>query len=212
MVSAANAGTIKVDRTELAEVQRRLSQGDFSVGDQIALVVAGEPAMTKSYSVEPGPSIALPDIPTISLYGVLRSELQTYLTTELSRYLRNPDVQATSLIRVAMFGGIGNPGFYHMSPNLSLSDAIMSAGGPSQNADMGKIEIKRGDEKLLDKKAVSAALIAGETLDRLNLHGGDAIDVGTKKTLGSHVLSGIIYLGAVAAAVLSIQRLTGNSR
>ena len=210
LVNAENAGTIKVDRKELAEIQRRLTQGDFAVGDQVALTVAGEPTLTATFSIEPGPSITLPDIPTISLYGVLRSELETFLTTELSRYLRNPDVKATSLIRVAMFGGIGNPGFYHLSPNLTLSDAIMSAGGPRTDADMGKIEIKRGDEKILDKKAVSAALTAGETLDRLNLHGGDAIDVGTKKTLGSHFLSGIIYLGAVATAIIAIQRLTGK--
>ncbi len=210
LVSAANAGTIKVDRRELEEVQRRLTQGDFSVGDQIALTVAGEPTLTATFQVEPGPSLVLPDIPTISLYGALRSELETFLTTELSRYLRNPDVKAMSLIRIAMFGGIGNPGFYHLSPNLTLSDAIMSAGGPATNADMGKIEVKRGEEKILDRKATTKAITTGETLDRLNLHGGDTIDIGTKKGLGSHFLTGIIYLGAVATAILAIQRLTGR--
>ena len=66
LVSAANAGTIKVDRRELEEVQRRLTQGDFSVGDQIALTVAGEPTLTATFQVEPGPSLVLSEQETAS--------------------------------------------------------------------------------------------------------------------------------------------------
>ena len=210
MVDMAEAGSVRMHRTEYDEIQRRLTQGDFSVGDQISLAVAGELTLTGSFPVDPGPSLSLPDIPAISLHGVLRSEIETHLTTELSRYLRNPDVEAASLMRIAMFGNVGNPGFYHLSPNLTLSDAIMSAGGPTATADMGRIEIKRGDEKIVDKKAVSVAITQGMTLDRLNLQGGDAIQVGQKKTLGNHVLNSIIYLGAAATAIIAIQRLTGR--
>lgn len=210
MVDMAEAGSVRMHRTEYDAIQRRLIEGDFSTGDQITLIVAGEPTLSATFPVDPGPSLLLPDIPVISLYGVLRSEIATHLTTELSRYLRNPDVKATSLMRIAMFGNVGNPGFYHFSPNLTLSDAIMSAGGPTTSADMGKIEIKRGKEEIVDKKAATIAITQGMTLDRLNLQGGDAIDIGTKKTMGSHIANAIIYLGAVALAVLSIQRLTGR--
>lgn len=56
--------------------------------------VAGQGNLTGSFQVESGSSVHLPDIPAGSLSGVLRSEIETYLRTELSRYLRNPDVTA----------------------------------------------------------------------------------------------------------------------
>lgn len=210
MVDMADAGSVRIPRTEYDAMQRRLTEGDFSTGDQITLIVFGEPNLSATFPVDPGPSLLLPDIPAISLYGVLRSEIETHLVTELSRYLRNPDVNATSLMRIAMFGEVGNPGFYHFSPNLTLSDAIMSGGGLTKTANMGKIEIKRGDEKILDNKAVTVAITQGVTLDRLNLQGGDAINVGKTTGLGRHFLNGIIYMGAVATAVIAIQRLTGR--
>lgn len=209
-IDLAAAGSVKLKNSEYQEIQRRLTQGDFSTGDQISLTVSGEPTLTGTFPVEPGPSLILPDLPAISLHGVLRSELQQHLTIELSRYLRNPDVRATSLMRIAMFGSVGNPGFYHLSPNMTLSDAIMSAGGPTTSADMGKVEIKRGNDKILDKKATTVAITQGVTLDRLNLQGGDAINIGKQTSMGRHVLNGIIYFGAVATAILAIQRLTGR--
>lgn len=210
MADLAVAGSIRLHKREYDEIQRRLTQGDFSVGDQISLTVTGEPTLTGSFTVEPGPSLRLSEIPTISLYGVLRSELETHLTSELSRYLRNPDVGATSLMRIAMFGAIGNPGFYHLSPNMSLSDAIMSAGGPAGTADMGKIVIRRGDQELYDKKAVTQALTAGTTLDRMNLHGGDAVDIGSSGSLIGGIGRVLLVVGGLAAAILAITALTSR--
>lgn len=207
MVDMAAAGSIRLRQREYDEIQRRLTQGDFSIGDQISLTVAGEPTLTKSFQVEPGPSLRLPDIPAISLYGVLRSEIETHLRTELSRYLRNPDVKATSLMRIAMFGAVGNPGFYYLSPNVSLSDAIMSAGGPAGTADMGKIVIRRGDQKIYEKQEVTMALTAGTTLDRMNLQGGDAVDIGTTSPLIGKVGRVLLAVGALAGSILAINRL-----
>lgn len=207
MVDMAEAGSVRMRRTEYDEIQRRLTQGDFAVGDQIFLTVAGEPTLTGSFQVEPGPSLRLPDIPAISLYGVLRSEIETHLGTELSRYLRNPDVQATSLMRISMFGAVGKPGFYHFSPNMTLSDAIMSAGGPTAIADMGKVVIRRGGQEIYGKKDVVQAVTAGTTLDRMNLHGGDAVEIGTKSPLIGKVGRVILAVGALAGSILAINAL-----
>ncbi len=88
------------------EIERRLSSGDFSIGDQISLQVIGESSLTGTFSVTPGPAISLPNIPTISLAGVLRSELEEHLTENLSLYVKDPELQVTSLMRIAMFGAV----------------------------------------------------------------------------------------------------------
>ena len=191
------------------EVERRLRDGDFSIGDQITVEVAGVPSLNGTFSVTPGPSLELPDIPAISLAGILRSELEEHLTERLSAYVRNPDVSATTLMRIAMFGALGAPGFYHLSPNLTLSDAIMSAGGPVETADMRKVVIRRGDQQIYDRNQVTQAITAGTTLDRMNLRGGDAVDVGTAGgSLIGTVGRVILAAGALAIAILSIQNLT----
>lgn len=209
MRDLVRSGSLKMNSKELMEIERRLSSGDFSIGDQISLQVIGESSLSDTFTVAPGPSISLPDIPSISLAGVLRSELDDHLTEELSVYVRNPEVHSTSLMRIAMFGAVGAPGFYHLSPNLTLSDAIMSAGGPGPNADMGKVVIRRGDQQIYGKKEVTLALTAGTTLDRLNLHGGDAVDVGVRgSSLIGTVGRVILAAGGLAIAVLAIKNLT----
>jgi len=207
----SRSGSVTISSRELMEVERRLREGDFSIGDQIMLQVAGVATLSGTFSVTPGPSLDLPDIPTISLAGVLRSELEDHLVEQLSRYVRDPDIRATSLMRIAMFGAVGAPGFYHLSPNLTLSDAIMSAGGPAGTADMGKVVIRRGNQEIYGKKEVTTALTAGTTLDRMNLHGGDAVDVGMAGgSLIGNVGRVILVLGALAASVLSIGALTSR--
>jgi protein involved in polysaccharide export with SLBB domain len=207
----ARAGSVKISSTELMEVERRLREGDLSIGDQIMLEVTGVPSLNGTFTVTPGPSLDLPDIPTISLAGILRSELEEHVTENLSQYVRNPEVRATTLMRIAMFGAVGRPGFYHLSPNLTLSDAIMNAGGPIATADMGKVVIRRADEEIHGKKEVAQAITAGTTLDRMNLHGGDAVDIGT--TSGAFIGKigrVILVLGGLAASILSINALLGN--
>jgi len=207
----ARAGSVTITSRELMEIERRLQDGDFSIGDQIMLQVAGVPALSGTFTVSPGPSLDLPDIPTISIAGLLRSELEGHLTESLSRYVRDPHIRVSSLMRIAMFGAVGAPGFYHLSPNLTLSDAIMSAGGPAATADMSKVVIRRGDQEIYGKKETTTALTAGTTLDRMNLHGGDAVDIGAA---GGSLIGGIgrviLVLGGLAGSILAISALVSN--
>jgi len=208
MRDLSRAGSLSISSQDLMEIERRLRDGDFSIGDQIMLQVAGVPSLTGTFTVTPGPSLELPDIPTLSIAGVLRSELEEHLAEHLSRYVRDPDIRVSSLMRIAMFGAVGAPGFYHLSPNLSLSDAIMSAGGPAPTADMSKVVIRRGNQQIFGKNEVTTALTAGTTLDRMNLHGGDAVDIGaTGGNLIGTIGRVILVLGGLAASILSINAL-----
>jgi hypothetical protein len=104
---------IAQDEAEL--IRARLTDGDFQVGDQVVLTVAGQPLLTATFPVSSGRVILLPDIGEVSVAGLLRSELQEGLTTRLAKYIRNPEVYAKSQIRLGIFGEITNPG-YHTIP------------------------------------------------------------------------------------------------
>ncbi|MGD2046543.1 MAG: hypothetical protein PVH96_10000, partial [Gemmatimonadota bacterium] len=57
-------------RADAEAIRGRLTDGDFRVGDRIALSVQGEPSLPDTIPVQPGPMIALPLFGEISLHGV----------------------------------------------------------------------------------------------------------------------------------------------
>ena len=187
-------------------IRTRLSQGDFRVGDRIQVQVAGENwndqstgaiappravaptpgapgvptaanAAGPTFAVQAGPSVKFPNIPVISLSGVLRSELEEHLTQELSRYIRDPDVTAQSLIRVSVFGSVGSPGFYYPGAEQNVGDVIMLAGGPATDANYSEIRVLRGNERLWSGDELQTQMAQGRTLDQLNFLAGDIIEV-----------------------------------
>src|SRR5438105_234785 len=93
------------------QVRTRLAEGDFHVGDRIALAVEGESTLTNNFPVSSGRQLILPNIGTIPLQGVLRYDLSDYLTSRLRQFLRDPRVRARALIRVERTGAVSKQGF-----------------------------------------------------------------------------------------------------
>lgn len=207
----AQAATDNATRTRLmnqaAAIRERLRNGDFEVGDRIAIVVSGDSAMSDTAVVRTGQVIQLRNLPDIPLKGVLHSELQSYLTTQLAKYLRNPAVQVTPLVQVAIVGAVAKPGFYSMPADVTLSDAIMTAGGPTQTAELDKTVIKRDDKDRFSNKVVQRALTSGLTLDQLGVRAGDQIVVAEKgKTDWVDVLRVGAILASVTVGVIALTR------
>jgi len=162
-------------RAQADLIRERLSAGDFRPGDQIALVIeGGETVQWDTLSVEAGLVVNVPTLGPIGLQGVLRSELQTHLLTEIARFIQSPIVRAHALVRVSVLG-VGRPGFYTIPADLPLSDAVMLAGGPAAGADPGEIRIERGQEVLWSVEDLLVPVADGLTLDELGLQAGDRI-------------------------------------
>jgi protein involved in polysaccharide export with SLBB domain len=160
----------------LERIRQRLQHGDFQAGDRIIVRIRGE-NLPDSVLVEPGPLINLPLIGQISLEGVLRAELEEYLTRELGRFIQAPVARATSTIRLLVQGAVGRPGFYVLPATVLLSDVVMAAGGPAPNADLDNMRIERGDQIILSPEATRPAVVAGRSLDQLNLQAGDEVQI-----------------------------------
>ena len=191
---------------EIATIQDRLSNGDFAVGDRIVLSVAGQAALTDTFTVREGQILRLPTLSDVSLHGVLRSELQGHLYAEISRFLRDPVVRSGSLVRLSILGAVVRPGFYALPADMLVSNAIMTTGGLASNANPNRTEIKRGGQVIWPSDAVASAIRNGSTIDQLNLRAGDEIDVGEKK--GSFLTVGLPILGALVGVVTIVVLLT----
>jgi protein involved in polysaccharide export with SLBB domain len=189
---------------QAATIRTRLRDGDFDVGDRVFLTIHTDTMVNDTVVVRAGRMIRLPNLPDISLQGVLRSELQDYLTTQLTRYIKRPEVQTTSLVRVAVMGAVSKPGFYQLPADIALADAIMIAGGPTGNADVDRTQVKRGNDVVYSSTLLGQEVAKGATLDQLNIRPGDQILIGEKHHTNWALIASIVGItaGLVSTAVV----------
>jgi protein involved in polysaccharide export with SLBB domain len=173
----------------------------FQIGDRILLHVEGDSALSDTFTVVAGPAVRLPNIGEISLASVPRSDLESYLARELSRFIKDPVVHARALIRVSVVGEVARPGFYAVPIDLVLPDALMLAGGATQAGRVDRMRILRGTASLLDGDRLQAAIARGATLDQLGVQAGDRLQVpGQRDPESTWRIMGII-VGTLATAI-----------
>ncbi|NOT07147.1 MAG: polysaccharide biosynthesis/export family protein [Gemmatimonadales bacterium] len=209
--SPGYSGRIKdAKRREIALLRGRLTDGDLRPGDRVIISVQGEPTLSDSFTVSPNRTILLPAVGEISVRGVLRSETENHVKTEIQKYLRNPVVHVQTTVRLSFLGQVTRPGFYQIAPDVMLGDAIMAAGGPNQGSDPTKSRVERAGKEIVTREGFAQALTAGKTIDQLSLAAGDEILIGGSRTVrvgGSGFFSVIL---PVITAALSLGYLAGQ--
>lgn len=193
----AAANLQPLPQREIALIRSRLIEGDFQIGDQVSLRVQGQQDLTNNFSVVAGPegvALRLPLIGDVPLRGVLRSEIEGHLRNEIGRFIRDPVVHARAMIRLSVFEGVGQPGFYPVAAEDLLTDVLMAAGGPSAGAQLDKVRIERGKDRIWEGEALQRAITEGRTLDQLNLLAGDRVIVPVR---GERGWLTIVQMGAL---------------
>jgi len=163
-----------------ALIRTRLEAGDFQTGDRIVIRVEGEAQLTDTFVVSNGPQLDLPQVGTVSLQGVLRSELKSRLQTHFVKFLRDPVVVVQSLVRLLVDGEVTRPGYYSAAPQQALADVITQAGGFTQRAKAGDMRVERGATPIWSGTRLRDAMGLGYSIDQLNLRAGDRLFVPTR--------------------------------
>lgn len=194
---------------EAANIRERLIEGDFYVGDEIDIRIGGDTtAFGGLQQVKPGRVLSLSGLPEIPLRGVLRSELEAFLTDQMRRFFREPEVKARPLIRLTIMGGVGQPGFHQLDAEMLLSDALTAAGGISNTTDLARSKILRDDQEIVGGEEFARGITDGVSLDQLNLRAGDVIEVGTvSKTNWLTTTRTILAIPAIIVSIYGIGKL-----
>lgn len=187
---------------EAALVRARLRDGDLQPGDQVALVVEGEPALTATFTVSPRRELVLPGMDPLTLAGVLRTELEDRARAHVARYIRQPVVHARAMMRVAVLGQVRMPGFYAVPAESMVSDAIMAAGGPLPTGKLSGARITRGGARIWAGRSLQDAVQQGLTMDQMSLRSGDEIFI--PQDPGSRTSTALRVAAALPAAVLAV--------
>lgn len=186
-------------------LKSRLTRGDFQEGDRIVVSLLGTTTFNDTLTVRAGKLLPLPKMGDFPLEGVLRSELTPRLSSHLARFLRDSSVRATPLVRLGVLGLVQRPGYYYTAADVLLSDVLMKAGGPTQNADLGTLEIRRGGETIWNAKDTRTAMSDGLSIERLHLRAGDELYMGERRQVN---WASIAQVGlSLAGLVFALTRL-----
>lgn len=168
---------------ELQSVRSRLELGDFRVGDRFLITMRRDSVRSDTASVRDSLKVAVFSLPDISLHGVLRSELDERMSAHVARYLRGVTVRTNVLTRVAVLGAVKSPGYLYASPDRPLSDLVMLAGGPSPEANLKQIEVRRAGKIQIKAKDSDRIIRDGRTLEQVDIQSGDEVTIPVKRKI-----------------------------
>lgn len=148
----------------------------FGAGDRLRITVYGETSLTGEYAVTSGGLISFPLIGDVVAGNRTRSEIQTTIHDRLAAgYLHDPRV-AVEIVDFRNFyvlGEVNKPGEYPYRPNLSLEQAIATAGGFTYRASQKKIMVRHNSED-------SYHPVKADANTPLQLQPGDTVKVGER--------------------------------
>jgi hypothetical protein len=171
--------------TDAQAIRMRLENGDFVPGDRILLLVQGDSALSDTFTVRGDRVLDLPNVPPISLHGVLDSELEPHLTKELLKYIKEVSLEATPLVRISLLGfPVSN--FYTIPVDQAITDLISTAGGwgSTSNVVPNKAIIRRNGRVFMDAKATAEAVRQNKTVGDMALRDGDEFFLPDKASSG----------------------------
>jgi polysaccharide export outer membrane protein len=140
-------------------------------GDKLRIIVFGEVAMSTDYVVAGNGTISFPLIGTVQASGKTVEQLQDEIAAALADgYIKQPKVSAEVEIFRPFYilGEVAKPGAYPYSDNISVMDAVATAGGFTYRANRKYVLLKRAEAS----SEVKALLT-----DELKLAPGDTVRV-----------------------------------
>jgi polysaccharide export outer membrane protein len=122
---------------------------EYKIGPQdvVQIDVWKEPEITRTIPVRPDGKISLPLVNDIQAAGLTAMQLAAVIREGLTKYLTNPQVTVTVTMinsrRVYLTGEVSRTGALPLLPNMTVLQALSSAGGFTPFAKMKDIYILR---------------------------------------------------------------------
>lgn len=147
----AQKATSQQNQPALTEAAQKVAAQDpsYVIGSQDVLDISvwKEPELTRSIPVRPDGKISLPLLNDVHAAGLTPTQLADEITTELRKFVTDPRVTViVSQInsqRVYIMGEVTRAGAYPLLPEMTFLQALSSAGGFTQFANLKRIYMLR---------------------------------------------------------------------
>ncbi|EHV2839831.1 polysaccharide export protein [Vibrio vulnificus] len=150
--------------------QRDASLDDYllGTGDKIEIIVYGEDDLSMKLKIGKAGLVNFPYIGEVKLTGRTPSEIETEVENRLrGDYLLNPmvTVNLESFRLFYISGEVEQPNGYEYQPRLTVEQAIAMAGGFTDRADKGDINIRSGSTlELIEDVELTHPVNPGDTV------------------------------------------------
>ncbi|EGQ9882265.1 polysaccharide export protein [Vibrio vulnificus] len=150
--------------------QRDASLDDYllGTGDKIEIIVYGEDDLSMKLKIGKAGLVNFPYIGEVKLTGRTPSEIETEIENRLrGDYLLNPmvTVNLESFRLFYISGEVEQPNGYEYQPRLTVEQAIAMAGGFTDRADKGDINIRSGSTlELIEDVELTHPVNPGDTV------------------------------------------------
>ena len=140
----------------------------LATGDKVAISVFGEDELSMNVTLSDEGILKYPSLGEIRVAGLTVQELERAIADGLrGDYLINPEVTVTIQQFRPFFlkGEVNRPGSYEYQPGLTLEKALALAGGLSQRAARGKVEVKRANSNSFERADMNDPIYAGDVIN-----------------------------------------------
>lgn len=140
--SGPSEATIEASQIDIPEYR-------LGAGDRLRMTVFGEPSLSGEFLVSNTGIVSLPLVGDLPVLGLTVREFQRASETALSQgFLRDPKVNAEVLNYRPFYilGEVESPGTYPYTADLTVLNAVATAGGFTYRAERRRVFIKRADE------------------------------------------------------------------
>jgi polysaccharide biosynthesis/export protein len=125
------------------------TDASYKIGaqDVLRIDVWKEPEISRSVPVRPDGKVSLPLLNDVQAAGLTSMELAGVITEGLKKFINNPQVTVSvseiNSRRVYVTGEVTRPGAFPLLPNMTVLQALTSAGGFTQFARIKNIYVLR---------------------------------------------------------------------
>jgi polysaccharide export outer membrane protein len=136
--------------------------------DQLRITVFNEPGLTGPYVVGAQGTIAYPLVGDVRAAGLTVAEFTEALRVALSEYVRTPNVsvEVTNYRPFFILGEVQRPGSYPYLVDLTVMNAVATAGGFTYRANRNRVFIRHAgqSEERTYNLTVSTLVMPGDTV------------------------------------------------
>jgi polysaccharide export outer membrane protein len=158
--------------------------GTYIIGEEDVLDISvwQQPNVSRSVPVRPDGRISIPLVNDIQAAGLTPMQLANSITDKLKEFLNKPQVTVTVVQinsqKVFVVGEVSRPGPMMLLPNMTALQALSSAGGPTQFADVKRAYLMRHEGgKDVTFPLNYKDLLRGDMHTNITLKAGDTIVV-----------------------------------
>lgn len=183
--SKTTSAEVRPTTTSYSLAKSASENPNYVIGPQdvLDINVWKEPELSRAIPVRPDGKISLPLINDIQASGLTPSQLAAELRQSLVKFVTNP--QVTVIVaqinseRIYLLGEVARPGAFPLIPDMTILQALSSAGGISQFASSKRIYVLREENGKQQKLFFNyKEVIAGKrTEQNILLKPGDTIVV-----------------------------------